>query len=91
LPKTLLLPPHFDNGKFSLKATATIVRAALTTHEDIVHRKAAVLETMKLELSTISSALPRAFELNSLINQAGAAVLASTAACALLRERNDAK
>ena len=84
------LEPALMDWDDRLKATATIIRAALTTHEDIVHRKAAALEAMKLELSTIPSALPRAFELNSLINKEGTVVSASTAACALLRERTDA-
>ena len=42
------LEPALLDWDDRLKATATIVRAALTTHEDIVHRKAAVLEAMKL-------------------------------------------
>ena len=84
------LEPALMDWDERLKATATIVSTALTTHEDIVRRKAAALEAMKLELSTISSALPRAFELESLIKRDGTAAMASTAACTLLRERSDA-
>ena len=47
------LEPALMDWDDRLKATATIIRAALATHEEIVHRKAATLETMKLELSTI--------------------------------------
>jgi hypothetical protein len=72
-----------------LKATAIVVCTALITHEDIVRRKAAALETMKHELSTISSVIPRAFELESLIKRDGTAAMASTAACTLLRQRSD--
>ena len=61
------LEPALMDWDDRLKATATIFSTALTTHEDIVRRKAAALEAMKLELSTISPALPRAFELVSLI------------------------
>ena len=82
------LEPALMDWDERLKATATVVCTALITHEVIVRRKAAALETMNNELSDISSVLPRAFELISLIKRAGSAVMTSTAACTLLRERS---
>jgi hypothetical protein len=82
------LEPALMDWDERLKATATVVCTALITHIDIVRRKAAALETMKHELSTISPALPRAFELVSLIKRDGSAAMTSTAACTLLRERS---
>jgi hypothetical protein len=63
------LEPALLDWDERLAATATAVRLGLKTHEDIVRRKAAALETMRNELTATSPALPRAFELESLIGE----------------------